>query len=88
MRSQAAYSMHGWHRDRRHHCGHAAGSGGRRWNSLEVYLARVAEEKQCERALAKGAETFRRVISDPETVAAFDAEYGGPAQAKHTPQAA
>ncbi|MER7057105.1 antitoxin MazE7 [Streptomyces sp. NPDC000351] len=55
---------------------------------LETYLAQVAEEKQRERALAKGAETFRRVISDPETVAAFDAEYGGPAQVKHTPQAA
>ncbi|MFF9497187.1 antitoxin MazE7 [Streptomyces flaveolus] len=55
---------------------------------LKRYLAQVAEEKQRERALAKGAEIFRQVISDPETVAAFDAEYGGPAQVKHTPQAA
>ncbi|NEC73919.1 antitoxin MazE7 [Streptomyces rochei] len=55
---------------------------------LDAYLSRVAEEKQRERALAKGAEAFRRVISDPETVAAFDAEYGGPAQVAHTPRAA
>ncbi|MEU3901812.1 antitoxin MazE7 [Streptomyces sp. NPDC045251] len=55
---------------------------------LETYLTQVAEEKQHERALAKGAEAFRRVISGPETVAAFDAEYGGPAQVAHTARAA
>ncbi|MDX3371923.1 antitoxin MazE7 [Streptomyces sp. ME02-6987-2C] len=55
---------------------------------LETYLTQVAEEKQHERALAKGAETFRRVISDPETVAAFDAEYGGPEQVARAPRAA
>ncbi|MYX26783.1 antitoxin MazE7 [Streptomyces sp. SID8381] len=47
---------------------------------LDGYLAKVAEEKQRERALAEGAEIFRQVTSDPSTVAAFDAEYGAPAQ--------
>jgi hypothetical protein len=51
---------------------------------LDAYLAQVAEEKRQERALSKGAEIFRQVTSDPETVAAFDAQYGGPA----APQAA
>ncbi|MGW2291854.1 antitoxin MazE7 [Streptomyces phaeochromogenes] len=55
---------------------------------LDGYLAQVAEEKKRERALATGAEIFRRVTGDPETAAAFDAEYGAPAQAKHTPRAA
>ncbi|WFB82589.1 MULTISPECIES: antitoxin MazE7 [Streptomyces] len=55
---------------------------------LDAYLARVAEEKRRERALAEGAEIFRRITSDPETVAAFDAEYGGPAPAQHAPRAA
>lgn len=54
---------------------------------LETYLARVAEEKQRERALAAGVEAFRRVTSDPAIVAAFDAEFGGPA-VKHAPRAA
>lgn len=54
---------------------------------LESYLARVAEEKQRERALATGAEAFRRVTSDPATVAAFDAEFGDPT-AKRAPRAA
>lgn len=54
--------------------------------SLEAYLARVAEEKQRERALAAGAEAFRRVTGDPATVAAFDSAFGGPA--RHTPRAA
>ncbi|MDG9723782.1 MULTISPECIES: antitoxin MazE7 [unclassified Streptomyces] len=55
---------------------------------LDAYLAQVAEEKRRERALAEGAEIFRQVTSDPETVTAFDAEYGGPAAAQHAPQAA
>ncbi|MFH8977999.1 antitoxin MazE7 [Streptomyces sp. NPDC017890] len=55
---------------------------------LDAYLAQVAEEKRRERALAEGAEIFRRVTGDPETVAAFDAEYGGPAPAQHAPRAA
>lgn len=56
--------------------------------SLDDYLAQVATEKQRERALAEGAEIFRRVIGDPATVAAFDAEFGGPAQVAHAAQAA
>ncbi|MFJ8810817.1 antitoxin MazE7 [Streptomyces sp. NPDC102490] len=55
---------------------------------LDAYLAQVAEEKRRERALAEGAEIFRRVTGAPETVAAFDAEYGGPASARSAPQAA
>ncbi|WP_371666418.1 antitoxin MazE7 [Streptomyces sp. NBC_00289] len=55
---------------------------------LDGYLAQVADEKRRERALADGAEIFRRVTGDPDTVAAFDAEYGGPAQAEHAPRAA
>lgn len=54
---------------------------------LETYLARVAEEKKRERALAMGAEAFRRVTSDPATLAAFDAEFGAPT-VKHAPRAA
>ncbi|GAA2607354.1 MULTISPECIES: antitoxin MazE7 [Streptomyces] len=53
---------------------------------LEVYLAQVAEEKQRERALATGAEAFRRVTGDSATVAAFDAAFGGPV--RHAPRAA
>jgi hypothetical protein len=55
---------------------------------LDAYLAQVAEEKRRERALTEGAEIFRRVTSDPETVASFDAEYGGPAPAQSAPRAA
>ncbi|MFC8739233.1 antitoxin MazE7 [Streptomyces sp. NPDC057144] len=55
---------------------------------LDAYLAQVAEEKRRERALAEGAEIFRQVTGAPETVAAFDAEYGGPASAQATPRAA
>ncbi|MFI8966981.1 antitoxin MazE7 [Streptomyces sp. NPDC053493] len=55
---------------------------------LGDYLARVAEEKERERALAIGAEEFRRVIADPATVAAFDEAFGGPAPAQHAPRAA
>lgn len=63
----------------------AAGEG----LSVSDYLSRVAEEKKRERALGEGAEIFRRVTGDPATVAAFDAEFGGPVSAEHdTPQAA
>lgn len=55
---------------------------------LDAYLAQVAEEKRRERALAEGGEIFRRVTSDPETVAAFDAEYGAPAPSQTAPRAA
>lgn len=55
--------------------------------SLETYLAKVAEEKQRERALAVGADVFRSVTGAPATVAAFDAEFGGPV-AKDAPRAA
>ncbi|MFD5652980.1 MULTISPECIES: antitoxin MazE7 [Streptomyces] len=55
---------------------------------LDAYLAQVAEEKRRERALAEGAEIFRRVTGAPETVAAFDAEYGGPGQAQTAQRAA
>ncbi|MGY4967411.1 antitoxin MazE7 [Streptomyces sp. 900105245] len=46
---------------------------------LAEYLARLAEEKEHERALAKGADVFRQVTSYPATVSAFDAEFRGPA---------
>ncbi|MET9777933.1 hypothetical protein ABZ023_27400 [Streptomyces sp. NPDC006367] len=46
----------------------------------------MAEEKQCERALAAGAEAFRRVTGDPATVAVFDAAFGGPV--RRAPRAA
>lgn len=55
---------------------------------LDAYLARVAEEKQREHALAEGAEIFRQVTGDPETAAAFDAEYGAPTSAQTAPRAA
>ncbi|MFC9290431.1 antitoxin MazE7 [Streptomyces sp. NPDC057052] len=56
--------------------------------TLDAYLAQVAEEKQRERAMAEGAEIFRTVTSAPETVAAFDAEYGDPAQDTRVSRAA
>ncbi|MEU3640952.1 antitoxin MazE7 [Streptomyces albogriseolus] len=55
---------------------------------LDAYLARVAEEKRREHALREGAEIFRQVTGDPETVAAFDAEYGAPTPAPAAPRAA
>ncbi|MEV6403939.1 antitoxin MazE7 [Streptomyces bobili] len=55
---------------------------------LDAYLAQVADEKRRERALAEGAEIFRRITSDPDTVTAFDAEYGAPAAAQTAPRAA
>ncbi|ANB09773.1 antitoxin MazE7 [Streptomyces ambofaciens] len=55
---------------------------------LDAYLAQVAEEKRRERALAEGAEIFRQVTRDPETAAAFDAEYGGPTPTRTTARAA
>lgn len=55
---------------------------------LADYLALMAEEKKREHALEAGAGTFRRVTSDPATVAAFDAEFGGPTPVKHAPRAA
>ncbi|MGP4052578.1 antitoxin MazE7 [Streptomyces sp. 2A115] len=51
--------------------------------SVPDYLAKVAEEKKRERALDAGAAIFRRVTGDPATVAAFDAEFGGPTSAPH-----
>ncbi|MFB9467226.1 antitoxin MazE7 [Streptomyces cinereospinus] len=55
---------------------------------LDAYLAQVAEEKRRERVLDEGAEIFRQVTSDPETVASFDAEYGAPGPAHTAPRAA
>ncbi|WNZ14948.1 antitoxin MazE7 [Streptomyces sp. 11x1] len=55
---------------------------------LDTYLAQVAQEKRHERALNEGAAIFRQVTSDPETIAAFDAEYGAPAPAHTAPRAA
>ncbi|MGA5629558.1 antitoxin MazE7 [Streptomyces cellulosae] len=55
---------------------------------LDAYLTQVAEEKRRERALDEGAEIFRQVTGDPETVAAFDAEYGAPAPARTASRAA
>ncbi|MDW6057935.1 antitoxin MazE7 [Streptomyces sp. FXJ1.4098] len=53
--------------------------------SVTEYLAQVAEEKRREHALNIGAAAFRRVTRDPATVAAFDAEFGGPTSATHAP---
>ncbi|MFF8880742.1 antitoxin MazE7 [Streptomyces flaveolus] len=55
---------------------------------LDTYLAQVAAEKRRERALDEGAEIFRQVTSDPETVAAFDAECGAPTPVHTAPRAA
>ncbi|GAA4887066.1 hypothetical protein GCM10023237_00150 [Streptomyces coeruleoprunus] len=45
--------------------------------------------RRSERALNVGAAAFRRVTSDPATVAAFDAEFGAPVSGAHAaPRAA
>ncbi|MFJ8489832.1 antitoxin MazE7 [Streptomyces sp. NPDC094038] len=57
--------------------------------TIKDYLARLAEEKQQERALATATAVFRRVISEPGVMEAFDAKYGGlPPRAEDTGQAA
>ncbi|MER7178733.1 antitoxin MazE7 [Streptomyces hyaluromycini] len=57
--------------------------------TIKDYLARLADEKQQERALATATAVFRRVINEPGTIEAFDAKYGGlPPRARDTGQAA
>ncbi|MFF1400981.1 antitoxin MazE7 [Streptomyces sp. NPDC058287] len=57
--------------------------------SLKDYLAKVAEEKQQERALRTATAAFRRVIAEPGVMEAFDAEFGGlPPVAHETSRAA
>ncbi|MGW1622548.1 antitoxin MazE7 [Streptomyces sp. NPDC002172] len=57
--------------------------------TIKDYLGRLAEEKQQERALETATAIFRRVISEPGVMEAFDAKYGGlPPRAKDTGQAA
>ncbi|WP_089101753.1 antitoxin MazE7 [Streptomyces hyaluromycini] len=45
--------------------------------TIKDYLARLADEKQQERALATATAVFRRVINEPGIMEAFDAEFGG-----------
>ncbi|MGW6790770.1 hypothetical protein [Streptomyces chartreusis] len=46
----------------------------------------MPEGKPRERALAESAEILRQITREPETVAAFDAEYGAPTLAQSGPQ--
>jgi len=56
---------------------------------VKAYLAKVAEEKEQERALQTATAAFRRLISEPGVMAAFDAEFGGlPPVAHDTSRAA
>lgn len=45
--------------------------------SVKAYLAKVAGEKEQERALQTATAAFRRVINEPGIMDAFDAEFGG-----------
>ncbi len=57
--------------------------------TVKAYLAKVADEKEQERALETATAAFRRVIAEPGIMEAFDAEFGGlPPAAHSTPQAA
>ncbi|MGW7256821.1 antitoxin MazE7 [Streptomyces sp. NPDC054834] len=57
--------------------------------SVKAYLAKVAEEKEQERAMQTATAAFRRVIEEPGVMEAFDAEFGGlPPVAHRTPRAA
>jgi hypothetical protein len=50
---------------------------------VKAYLAKVAGEKEQERALQTATAAFRRVISEPGVMDAFDAEFGGLPSAAH-----
>ncbi|MER5430158.1 antitoxin MazE7 [Streptomyces sp. NPDC002588] len=57
--------------------------------SVKAYLAKVAGEKEQERALQTATAAFRRAISEPGVMDAFDAEFGGlPSIAHDTSRAA
>ncbi|MEV7885126.1 antitoxin MazE7 [Streptomyces sp. NPDC002817] len=57
--------------------------------TVKAYLAKVAGEKEQERALATATAVFRRAIAEPGIMEAFDAEFGGlPSVAHGTSQAA
>lgn len=45
--------------------------------SVKAYLAKLAGEKEQERALQTATAAFRRAISEPGVMDAFDAEFGG-----------
>lgn len=51
--------------------------------SVTDYLARLAVEKRRELALSAGGAIFRETVGNPDTLAAFDAEYGGPSSVSH-----
>ncbi|MCZ4610254.1 antitoxin MazE7 [Streptomyces sp. Lzd4kr] len=51
--------------------------------SVKAYLARLAAEKEQERALQTATAAFRRVISEPGIMDSFDAEFGGLPPAAH-----
>ncbi|EPD63712.1 MULTISPECIES: hypothetical protein [Streptomyces] len=51
--------------------------------SVKAYLAKLAEEKEQERALQTATAVFRRAIGEPGVMAAFDAEFGGLPPAAH-----
>ncbi|MFF9127816.1 hypothetical protein ACF09J_31900 [Streptomyces sp. NPDC014889] len=56
---------------------------------MKAYLGKVAEEKEQERALQTATAAFRRAMSEPGVMDAFDAEFGGlPSVAHDTPRAA
>ncbi|TQJ37771.1 hypothetical protein FBY34_7923 [Streptomyces sp. SLBN-115] len=44
---------------------------------MKAYLAKLAGEKEQERALQTATAAFRRAISEPGVMDAFDAEFGG-----------
>lgn len=57
--------------------------------TIKDYLARLAEEKQREQALATATAIFRRAINEPGIMEAFDADFGGlPPRAENTRQVA
>jgi hypothetical protein len=57
--------------------------------TIKEYLSRLAVQQQQERALETATAAFRRVISEPGIMEAFDAEYGGlPPLTKRTEEAA
>ncbi|WP_369243799.1 antitoxin MazE7 [Streptomyces sp. R41] len=57
--------------------------------SMKDYLAKLASEKEHERQLETATAAFRRAISEPGVMDAFDAEFGGlPPAGHHTQQAA
>ncbi|MFG3033566.1 antitoxin MazE7 [Streptomyces sp. NPDC048253] len=45
--------------------------------SVKAYLAKLAGEKEQERALQTATAAFRRAISESGVMDAFDAEFGG-----------